>query len=244
VTVTDLIKASLRLLRVYGPNETPTSTEQSDGLVILNEMLDSFNAERLFVYQIARSTHTLTANQSLYTIGTGGSFNTARPARIESAGLILDSSLGTAQQVEVPIEVLLYQDEWASIYLKGLTSTYPRKMWYNPVYPLGEINLWPVPTGTTQKLVLYAWGLLTAFATVGDTVALPPGYGTLLRTNLAVWLAEEYGVTPTENVIDQARNSKARVKDLNLSRSVPLLTCDYPSRDRGRFNILLGDWKQ
>lgn len=243
MTVTDLIKASLRLLRVYGPNETPTSTELSDGLTIINEMLDSFNAERLLVYQIGRAAHNLTAGVSLYTIGTGGTFNTARPIRIESAGLILDTSLGT-QAIEVPLEVLLYQDEWASITLKGLTSTYPRKMWYNPTYPLGTINLWPVPSGSSQQIVLYTWGVLTAFTTVGDTVSLPPGYSTFLRTNLAIWLAEEYGVTPTENVIDQARKSTARVKDLNVSRSVPLLSCDYPSHGRGRFNILLGDWKQ
>jgi hypothetical protein len=243
VTVTDLIKASLRLLRVYGPNETPTSTEQSDGLVILNEMLDAFNAERLMVYQILRAAYDLTAGTALYTIGAGGTFNVARPTRIESAGLILDKSLGT-QAIEVPLDVLLYQDEWASIFLKGLTSTYPRKIWYNPKYPLGEINLWPVPSGSAQQVVLYTWGQLTAFATVGDTVALPPGYGTFLRTNLAIWLAEEYGVTPTENVIDQAKKATARVKDLNMSRSVPLLSCDYPSSERGRFNILLGDWKQ
>lgn len=243
MTVTDLIKASLRLLRVYGPNETPTATELADGLTIINEMLDAFNAERLIVYQIARAVHDLTAGVSLYTIGAGGTFNVARPTRIETAGLILDKSLGT-QVIEVPIEVLLYQDEWAALFLKGLTSTYPRKMWYNPTYPLGSINLWPVPNESKQQLVLYTWGQLAAFATVGDTVAFPPGYATFVRTNLAIWLAEEYGVTPTENVVDQARKATARVKDLNVSRSVPLLTCEYPSQEHGRFNILLGDWKQ
>lgn len=223
MTVTDLIKASLRLLRVYGPNETPTATELSDGLTIINEMLDSFNAERLLIYQILRAAHDLTAGVSQYTIGAGGTFNTTRPARIESAGLILDKT-ATPQVIEAPLEVLLYQDEWAAIYLKGLTSTYPRKMWYNPNFPLGEINLWPVPNESKQQIVLYTWGALTAFATVGTTVSLPPGYSTFLRTNLAVWLAEEYGVTPTENVIDQARKATARVKDLNVSRSVPLFS--------------------
>ncbi len=243
MTVADLIKASLRLIRVYGPSETPTATELADGLAILNEMIDAFNAERLMIYRIKRTEWDLTASKSVYTIGpSAADFNDVRPARIESAGLILDKT--QTNPIEVPIEVLLYQDEWATIYLKQLSSTYPRKMWYNPTFPNGTINLWPVPQESKQKLVLYAWGELVAFATTAETVAFPPGYQTLIRTNLALWLAEEYGVTVTESVTDQAKKSVARVKDLNVSRSVPLLTCQYPAQERGRFNILLGDWKQ
>lgn len=242
MTVADLIKQSLRLLRVYGPNETPTSTELADGLGILNEMIDAFNAERLYVVCVNREVHTLSAGVGAYTIGVGGAFNEARPLKIEAAGIILDLSI--SNPIEVPLEILTNQDEWAAIYLKNLPSTYPRKLYYEPRYPLGTINLWPVPSGSLVQLVLYMWQVIAAFSTTGDTVAFPPGYQTLLRTNLAVWLAEEYGVTVTESVMKQATDAVARVKDSNVNKEIPILTTAYPVSERGRFNIILGDWKQ
>lgn len=242
MTVADLIKQSLRLLKVCGPTETPGATELADGLVILNEMIDAYNVERLFIYQTLRDSHNLTASQASYTIGTGGDFNQTRPVKIESAGVILDSSV--ASPIEIPLEVLLNYDEWASIYLKLLPSTYPRKLYYNPTFPLGTIYLWPVPTGSALQLILGTWGILTAFATTATTVSVPPGYQTLLRTNFALWVAEEYGVTPTDSVILQAQKAVERVKDLNISKEVPVLTTSYPQTERGRFNIILGDWKQ
>jgi hypothetical protein len=242
VTVADLIKYSLRLLRVIGPNETPTATELADGLIILNEMTDAFNAERCYVINVNRTIWPLTASLGDYTIGSGGAFNTVRPVKIESAGIILDSSV--SNPIEVPLEVLISHDEWASLYLKTLPSTYPRKLYYDANYPLATIHLWPIPSGSLVELVLYTWNVVAAFATTSATVAFPPGFATLLRTNLAIWLAEEYGVTPTDNVVKQATEAKARVKDINISKEVPVLTTSYPQTERGRFNIILGDWKQ
>lgn len=242
MTVADLIKQSLRLLRVYGPSETPTATELADGLGILNEMIDAFNAERLYVICVNREVKSLSAGVGSYTIGVGGVFNEARPVKIEAAGIILDSSV--SNPIEVPLEILINHDEWAALYLKNLPSTYPRKLYYEPKYPLGVINLWPVPSGSLVQLVLYVWTVISAFATTGDTVAFPPGYQTLLRVNLAVWLAEEYGVTITESVMKQAVDAVARVKDTNVNKEVPILTTTYPVSERGRFNVILGDWKQ
>jgi hypothetical protein len=244
VTVTDLIKLSLRLIRAYGPGETPTATELSDGLVILNEMIDAMNAERCYVISVNRvAPKSLTANKGDYTIGgLTADFTDTRPIKIEAAGLILDSSV--SNPIEVPLEVLINHDEWAAIYLKSLVATYPRKLYYEPDFPLGVIHLWPVPTSNLIQLVLYMWQVISAFTTVSDTVSFPPGYQTFMRTQLAIWLAEEYGITPTENVVTQAKEAKERVKDTNIDKEVPILTTAYPVSERGRFNIVLGDWKQ
>ena len=241
-TVTDLIKQSLRTLRAIAPDETPTATELSDALILLNNMIELWTVERCFIYETTRSVHDLTAAKQSYTIGTGGDFNVNRPINITSAGIILDP--GLSNPLEVPMEVLRHSDEWAAIVNKTLNSTYPRKIYYNPSYPLGTIYLWPIPASSTPDLVLYVWTLLSAFAAVGSTVALPPGYFLALQYNLAVLLSDEYGVTLSKTVIDKASEFKEIVKTVNLPASVPILVTDYPIMERGRFNIILGDWKQ
>lgn len=240
--VTDLVNLALRKLRVLAPNETPTATEYSDALITLNLMMDAWTADSCFIFARTRTPFQLTSTQFVYTVGPSGNFNMTRPIRLESVGLILDNSI--ANPLEVPVELLLYSDEYAGIVNKTLVATYPRKCWYNPTYPLGTIYLWPVPSGANIYLVLYTNNLLSQFVTTGDTVALPPGYANALVYNLAIELAEDYGVTPTANIQELASNSKARVKADNAVKTIPLLSSDYPTRERGRFNIILGDWKQ
>lgn len=240
--VSDLINLALRKLRVLAPSETPTATEYADALIALNLMLDAWTADTCFIYSRTRTPFLLTSSQFVYTVGPTGNFVMTRPIRLESVGLILDNSI--ANPLEVPVELLLYSDEYAGIVNKNLVATYPRKCWYNPTYPLGTIYLWPVPSGASIYLVLYTSNLLSQFAATSETIALPPGYANALVYNLAIELAEDYGVTPTENVEKLATNSKARVKADNAVKTIPLLGSDYPTRERGRFNIILGDWKQ
>jgi hypothetical protein len=242
MTVNDLIKLSLRTLRVLAPDETPTATELADALIVLNNMVDLWTAERCFIYETTRSVQNLVASQGSYTIGSGGNFNITRPINVTSAGIIIDPSI--ANPLEVPMEVLRHSDEYAAIVNQTLVSTYPRKIYYNPSYPLGIIYLWPIPASSLPDLVLYVWTQLSAFATGTSTIALPPGYALALQYNLAVLLADEYGVNPSQLTVDKADKFKEIVKTVNLPMSIPILTTDYPVMERGRFNIILGDWKQ
>src|SRR5690242_5956509 len=82
-TSLDLIKSALRLAGVLGTGETPSAAEGQDALVILNQMLDSWNAERLMIYTVARQVFSLVANKQAYTLGSGGDFDTPRPPKIE-----------------------------------------------------------------------------------------------------------------------------------------------------------------
>ncbi|WP_213055622.1 hypothetical protein, partial [Escherichia coli] len=118
-----------------------------------------------------------------------------RPIRLEAVGLILDST--AVNPIENPVELLLYSDEYAGILNKTLTSNYPRKCGYNPTYPAGTCYLWPAPTASNTQLVIYTASMISQFTAVGNTVALPPGYANALVYNLAIELAEDYGVTPT-----------------------------------------------
>jgi hypothetical protein len=87
MTAADLIRISLRTLGVLAAEETPSAAEQSDALETLNDMLDSWAGERLALFATLRSTHTLTVGLSPQTIGSGGTFNTTRPVRIDGASI-------------------------------------------------------------------------------------------------------------------------------------------------------------
>ena len=75
ITGTDLISSSMRLIGALGSGETMTAAEASDGLMVLNGMLDSWLAERLMAFSILIQEFPLVANQGTYTLGPGGDFN-------------------------------------------------------------------------------------------------------------------------------------------------------------------------
>ena len=85
MTAQELIKAALRAVGAIPTGETPTASELADGLEALQIMLRSWAAEGLLIYAYTEDTHTLTAGDGEYSIGSGGDIDTTRPERIESA---------------------------------------------------------------------------------------------------------------------------------------------------------------
>ena len=116
-TVRDLIKGSLRLLGAIDPGENVSSEEAADGLVTLNEIIESLSLDRLLIYEYKREKFDLVPSQSSYTIGASGNFNTTRPQKIEIAALEIQSTI----PYELPIEILNDQ-QWAALGVKTLTS--------------------------------------------------------------------------------------------------------------------------
>lgn len=234
-TTRDLIKGSLRLLGVIAPGESPTADEQSDALNALNEMLSSWSNERLLAYYRVREEFTLTSGQSSRTIGTTGNFVTSRPQEIEEATIEDQSASPTA---EYGLQILSFS-EWAAIIQKDSTADVPTKLYYEPTYPNGTLNLWPVPSAA-NKIVLYSRKPLSSLA-IGDTLALPPGWEEALRYNLAVKIAPEYGVAPQMEVKEIALTSRAAIEGTN-NQQLNLMRVDAALlRGGSSFNITLGE---
>lgn len=225
-TVAELIRGAFRTLGVLAAEETPTAAEESDSLVTLNDMLDSWAGERLVLFASLRSTHTLTPGLSPHTIGTAGTFNTTRPVRIERASIYATGS-------ETPLE-LLSDAEWQATQGKASAGT-PSSLWVESAYPLMKLHFHPVPSAA-DTLVLYTWQQLGRFASTGTTVDLPPGYARAIRSNLAVELAPEYGVSVSAELGSIASESKATLKRLNQRPS--FLRSDLAG---GTFNLVTGD---
>lgn len=209
-TVRDLIKGSLRLIGATDPGENLSPEEAADGLVTLNELLESLSIDGLLVHEYKREKFDLVASQSSYTYGTGGNFNSARPVKIEMCQLEVQG----ASPYELPVEILNDQ-QWAAITHKTFTSEYPDKVFIAGTFPLETVYTYPVPTAA-HKLVFYVVKPLTAYTSVSDSVSLPPGYYRLLRYNLALALAPEYGKEPSQVVFAQAQEAKEDVRRMNF----------------------------
>lgn len=210
MTVRQLITSSLRLIGVLASGETLPAADGADALSVLNDLLDAWRAERLTLFEQQRTENTLVGGTQRYTIGTGGAWNQQRPLWIDAAGALFPDGL------EIPIK-LYSRDEWAEQALKDLDSNIPEGIFYNPAFPLGEIDVWPVPDDATMKVVLYApKSGLTSVASLDTVISMPPGWAKALRYNLALDLAPEYGRQADPAVVATAIDAKATIKRANI----------------------------
>lgn len=225
VTSMQIIQTALREIGVLASGETPSAAEGNDALAILNQMVDSWNAQRLLIFTIQRQVFPLVTGQQTYTMGAGGNFNVPRPPKIERMGVIVTNN--PIQPLELPLDYLT-SAQWAAIPVKNIQSSLPQQVWDDEQFPLRNLNYWPVPVPTTGPIqtAIYTWTAVSTFNDLGATqFSFPPGYLRALTSNLAIELAPGFGVQNiSESLATKATDSKAVIEIMNA----PLvdLRCD------------------
>ena len=212
----DLISSSMRMIGALASGEPPTGAEASDALTVLNQMLDSWAADRLMVFTITIDEFSLIPGQQTYTYGIGGNFNSARPSRIDRVSIV--SLTNPAQPLELPIDYLTDLD-WQQYPVKNIQTTLPQAIYDDQAFPFRNLTFWPIPTVVVNTRI-YHWTQLTAFASLVTDNNYPPGYIEALRYNLALRLMAEFpgGYDPvmSSTTAALAVESLARVKSMNL----------------------------
>lgn len=212
----DLIASSMRLIGALASGETPTGAEASDALLVLNQMLDSWNAERLMIFTISIAEYPLVVGQQTYTLGTGGNFNAARPAKIERMSIV--SLMNPAQPLELPMQYFTTKDWQEQIPVKLINSTLPLVVYDDGAFPLRNLNFWPIPTINVNTRI-YSWTALSSFANLTTDLTFPPGYLEALRYNLAARLMAEmpgdFNQITGALVPKLAMDALARIRDMN-----------------------------
>ena len=194
-TANDLISRSLRLLGVVGQGRrTLSANEASDGLEALNSMLESFSLERMMIYQILEENFPITAGTADYTIGSGGTFNTTRPVKVDGA-FIRDNG------IDFPMLVIDH-DAYDSVPLKTATAR-PQYLYFDAQYPLAYIRLLYTPDAS-YTLYINSWKQLQRFTDGTTALALPPGYERMIVYNLAIELNPVFGTELPESVVAKA----------------------------------------
>jgi hypothetical protein len=211
MTALDIIKRAMRICGVIGQNETPTSSEATDGLVALNDMLDSWSTDRTYIFSLLQTNFPLVDGTVTYTIGTGGTFNTDRPIAIDNVFVRTSST-------DFPLKEINSQD-YNSITSKSSNGGIPQYYFFNPSFPLATISLWGAPQ---SGLTIYfnTWQSLSQFANLTTDYTFPQGYARALAYGLAVELSAEYGVRLMPETIGISVAAQANIRNKNLPEPV------------------------
>jgi hypothetical protein len=219
-TVLDIVTGALKELGVLAAGEVPTAVDAADCLTGLNNLIDQFATERLTIYTVTRSTWTIVSGTQVYTVGTGGTVNIARPVYVEHVNYQDTSATPVLEYQLQPMT----DDAWSKLPQRALTSVRPTNWYSDYAHPLANLSLWPVPTSATLQGVIYAATAVPEFAALSQSVALPPGYRRMLIKNLAVEMAPSYDRADTQDspmtggprlLAQQAREAKDAVKRAN-----------------------------
>lgn len=231
-TALDIIKRSMRIVGALAAGATPTSDEQTDFLATLNTMLDGMNNDGGLIYQIQEQNFALTSGTGSYTIGSGATFDTTRPVKIERAWT-RDSS-----GADFDLTIIEF-DLWADITSKSAEGDIPEFLYYSPGFANGTIYLNPEP-GTGRTLYLNTWKVLASIASTGTTVTLPPGYQEMLEYNLADRIAPEFGTQLTPSAERRRQTLTRAIRKMN-SRTPTLSTQIAAMTARQSYDITTGE---
>lgn len=232
-TARDIITSALQDLGAIDITETPSAVEENNALIYLNRMIDTWQAEEMMIYCIQNQTFPYVSGQQIYTIGSGGNFNTTRPEKIEHAYTI--DTQGNAYAMQVTTNY----DEYSDIITKYTQSQLPSVLYNDGNYPLSSLYIWPIPNNTSWSLQIWSWQPLQSFPTLDTAVSLPPGYQEALEWNLTGRLAPKYGKEISPTLAAGMSSSIGIVKRANLR--IETLKFDPTLVRRGRvFNWLTG----
>lgn len=238
MTGAQLISRSLRLIGKLGEGETATGQAAEDARLFLNDMLDQWQAESLLVETEKEDTVTLAASTSSYSIGDGATWDLVRPTHIIRALVIPDS--GASNPIQIPIRVVTPQG-WAAIRAKSTTASYPYLIYYDKRMDSsssGTVFVYPVTTNTSAQIVLWTPEILNSFTDLTTNYTFPPGYAMALRTNLAVFLTNEYGMPTPPSLTTQAGEAKDVLERINTADDAMVIDGALLGGYTGGYNVL------
>ncbi len=234
-TANDQINGALRLIGQLAEGETPSSETSADALTAMNQMLDSWSAERLSVFSTQDQVFSWPSGQKSRTLGPTGDFVGNRPVLLDDATYFKDLTNGISFGIKI-----INQQQYDGIAVKTVTSTYPQVIWVNMDMPNMDMYIYPVPTKTLE------WHFISVTeldqpATLATALVVPPGYVRAFRFNLACEIAAEFGVEPPATVQRIAMASKRNIKRINNPDDVMSLPYSIVAT-RQRFNVFAGNF--
>ena len=233
-TAGDQINRALRLLGILAEGETPSAAMSQDALTAFDQMVDSWNTERLSVFCTQDQVFTWPSGEISRTLGPTGDFVGLRPVLMDDA-TYFKAPNGVSYGIK-----FINQQQYDGIAVKTVTSTYPQVIWVNMGFPDVTLTVYPRPT---QDLEWHFVSVqeLDKPAALDTVLHFPPGYMRAFTYNLAMEIAPEYGVEPPPQVQRIAMTSKRNLKRINNPDDVMALPYALVA-NRQRFNIYSGNY--
>jgi hypothetical protein len=234
-TAGDIINGSLRLLGVLAEGEVPSAETSQDALRAMNQMIDSWNTERLSVFSTQDQVFTWPAGQLSRTLGPTGDFVGNRPVLLDDSTYFKDPGTGVSYGIK-----MINQQQYDGIAVKTVTSTYPQVIFINMTFPDIDMYIYPKPTRALEWHFISVEEL-TQPASLATILYFPPGYLRAFRYNLACEMAPEFGVEPSSQVRRLAMAAKRNLKRINNPGDIMSVPYSLIA-SRQRFNIYAGNY--
>lgn len=239
-TAKDLIKDGLEMIGVVNP-EDPISDQMAErGLSVLNDMLDMWSNESLACYTVLEQSATFVPGKTQYTIGLVplplvADIPQTRPLRIMDdygTAYVLDNNMN-----RYPMDVV-GRSVWNMITTSLLVnSNVPDKLFYDPQYPLGVINIWPAPN-TGYQFFWDSYLQLAEFQTLTTAFSFPPGYKRAIVSNFSLEIFPYFrDGDPSNMVVKIAMDSKAAIKRTNMRQQIAIYEPEIIARGSATYNI-------
>ena len=220
-----IITAALRDLLVVEGSKSPTAAQLSQGLEVLNDLVNSWSAQNDLVYEDTMEELAIPAGTQSITIGATGTLVTARPLRLSVATL----KSGSTEYSMRLIDEIQYNN-FSNKSSVGL----PSRIYYRNTWPNGTIYF-EYTTDIPYTLTLTSIKQLSTFPDGTTDVSLPDHYQRALKKNLAIEIAPSMGagnrITPI--MMQQAEESRTAV----IGQAVDVVPSRTELRDRLNYNI-------
>jgi hypothetical protein len=224
---TEVITAAFQELGIVVSGGSPNANDLAWGLGKMNRMLRSWSADGINLHYRAEESFSLVSGTPSYTIGSGATFDTVRPATIEQA-FIRDSSHDYQMGVRPAAEYWTLTEK--------TTEDRPLKLYYDPAYPNGTIYLYYTPNSAYSMHIVSQKPLLT-YASAATEIVLPGEYEDMMVLNLAIRLASRYGKVTSRELQLSAREAYGNVRAMNLSGQMKGVDLDLPGQRRSTYNV-------
>jgi hypothetical protein len=201
----------------------------------MNQMIDSWNTERLSVFSTQDQVFTWPAGEITRTLGPSGNFVGERPVLVDDATYYRDPGTNVSFGIK-----FINQQQYNGIAVQTVTSTYPQVIYVNMTYPEVTMTNYPKPTRDLEWHIISV-DPLTEPANLSTVLAFPPGYLRAFTYNLAMEFAPEFGVEPSPQVQRIAMTSKRNLKRINNPDDVMSMPYAIVAT-RQRFNIYAGNY--
>jgi hypothetical protein len=234
-TAGDIINGALRLIGQIAEGEAPSAEASQDALLAMNQMIDSWNTERLMIYKTQDQVFTWPADQISRTLGPTGNFVGNRPVLIDDSTYFRDPTTNVSFGIKI-----INQQQYNGIAVKTVTSTYPQVMFVNMDNPNIQMTIYPKPTRDLEWHFISV-NELAQPVTLATELYFPPGYLRAFRYNLACEFAPEFGVEPSPTVARIAMTSKRNLKRVNNPDDIMSLPYSLVAT-RQRFNVYAGNY--
>lgn len=209
VNLTTVATAAARWLGILDSGEGLSNQQLLDAEAAANNMFDNWSSEGVFIYQdtLTAAIPLVTGTQK-YSIGAAQTINVARPVKIQAASFTNTSGVGG--EIEIVDE-----KKWAAIPDRQSQSNIIRYLFYDRGFPTGFVYLSPVPLSNNPALEIHTWAPLTQFTDLTTAISIIPGYLRMIELGLAIEIAPQYEMAPSQTLMALYQDAVERVRRLN-----------------------------